>query len=86
MTRDRLQTGWQYRAKCQGPQATLFFAPNRFERKEERRERESEAKAICAVCPVTEECIEYALRTREEHGVWGGLNETQRRALAERAG
>ena len=32
-----------------------------------------EAKAICATCPVREECLEYALETRPGDGVWGGL-------------
>jgi WhiB family transcriptional regulator, redox-sensing transcriptional regulator len=47
-----------------------------------RRVRESEAKRICAGCPVQRECLEYALRVREPFGIWGGLNETERRALA----
>ena len=39
------------------------------------------AKAICVQCPVLEECREYALGVREIHGIWGGLNEMERRAL-----
>jgi hypothetical protein len=27
------------------------------------------------------ECLEYAIRIREPHGVWGGLNEIERRAM-----
>src|SRR6266508_6708698 len=42
-----LQIGWQYRAACKGPQSDLFFPPNHLERKEDRHERESAAKAIC---------------------------------------
>lgn len=30
------------------------------------------AKAICARCPVREECLEGALERREPAGVWGG--------------
>jgi len=30
---------------------------------------------------VRESCLEYALETRETHGVWGGMNETERRGL-----
>jgi WhiB family redox-sensing transcriptional regulator len=41
--------------------------------------RESVAIAICASCPVRGECLEYALRTNESLGVWGGLTEDQRR-------
>jgi WhiB family redox-sensing transcriptional regulator len=49
----------------------------------ERRARESLAKRICAECPVRQECLEYALRVREPFGIWGGLNETERRTLVD---
>jgi WhiB family redox-sensing transcriptional regulator len=39
------------------------------------------AKAMCARCPVTEQCLEYALENNERYGVWGGLSERERRAL-----
>ncbi len=42
------------------------------------------AKALCAVCPVQIDCLEWALRHREEHGVWGGTDEDERRALRRR--
>ncbi len=73
--------GWQYRASCRGEEAEMFFAPNYFERKEEKDLREARAKAICAACPVRVECLEYALANREPHGIWGGLNESERKAL-----
>lgn len=41
----------------------------------------AEAKAVCAGCPVREECLRHALSTREPHGVWGGMSERQRRKL-----
>ncbi|MPZ21862.1 MAG: WhiB family transcriptional regulator, partial [Luteitalea sp.] len=40
-----------------------------------------EAKRVCAGCPVTDECLEYALDTEQRHGVWGGLSEHERRPL-----
>jgi WhiB family redox-sensing transcriptional regulator len=79
-----LQMGWQYRAACKGPQSELFFAPNHLERKEDRHERESAAKSICRSCPVLAQCREYALLIREPHGIWGGLNEYERRQLLSR--
>jgi WhiB family transcriptional regulator, redox-sensing transcriptional regulator len=72
---------WQLQAACRGHDAAAFFAPPHFERKELRLARERFAKAICRGCPVTNECLDYALRTREPHGVWGGLNEFERRHL-----
>lgn len=68
-------------AACRGEDSSYFFAPNYFERRSEKEAREAVAKAICAHCPVREDCLEYALRIREAHGIWGGLNEMERRAL-----
>lgn len=76
---------WQRHAACKGPNAELFFPPAASERKEERLDREREAKAICATCPVSAECLRYALRIREAHGIWGGTTEVERRGMAERA-
>jgi len=72
---------WQFRAACRGPESALFFPPTYAERKEEREDRERRAKAICGGCPVRRECLEYALGIREPHGIWGGLNEAERRML-----
>ncbi len=76
---------WQRHAACKGPNAELFFPPASAERKDERLERERVAKSICASCPVVEECLSYAMRIREVHGIWGGTTELERRSLAERA-
>lgn len=39
------------------------------------------AKSICRRCPVTAECLDYALERGEPHGIWGGISERERRAL-----
>jgi WhiB family redox-sensing transcriptional regulator len=39
------------------------------------------AKAICAGCSVLADCRDYALRSRQPFGVWGGLDEEERRAI-----
>lgn len=68
----------------------MFFAPAYFERRSEKLAREAVAKSFCARCPVQQECLNFALRVRDPHGVWGGLNEMERRVLlrehARRAG
>ncbi len=72
---------WQQRAACRGPHAqVIFYPPVRSERKDEKAARERQAKAICAACPVAAECLDYALNRREQHGIWGGLTELERRA------
>jgi len=75
---------WQIRAACRGADANLFFAPTQQETKEERNAREDQAKSVCAGCPVREQCLSFALATREPHGIWGGLNESERRRMLER--
>lgn len=73
--------GWQFAAACRGEDSSLFFAPNYFEKRDEKDGREAKAKAICARCSVRDVCLEYAIRIRETHGIWGGLNEFERRQL-----
>ena len=72
---------WQVEALCKGNQAHLFFPPSTLERKEERERREQRAKAVCMVCPVKQECRDYALEIREPYGIWGGLTEAERRQM-----
>jgi WhiB family transcriptional regulator, redox-sensing transcriptional regulator len=71
--------GWQFDAACRGEDSSLFFAPNYFETRQEKDARESKAKAICQRCRARDRCLEYALRIREPHGIWGGMNELERR-------
>jgi WhiB family redox-sensing transcriptional regulator len=72
---------WQLDAACRGHDRTIFYAPSTPERREDRDVREARAKAICAQCTVREDCLEYALAQRDQHGIWGGLNEVERRAM-----
>jgi WhiB family redox-sensing transcriptional regulator len=37
------------------------------------------AKEVCATCRVRRQCLQYALATRQPHGVWGGMTEDERR-------
>jgi WhiB family redox-sensing transcriptional regulator len=46
-----------------------------------RQRREDAAKALCARCPVIEQCREHALRVQEPYGVWGGLSEAERHQM-----
>jgi WhiB family redox-sensing transcriptional regulator len=83
----RTEESWQLKAACRGPQAEVFFPPPGIEHKEDRIDREREARAICRTCSVRRPCLDYALRIREPHGIWGGLNETERKQLIDqRAG
>ena len=81
MSAQRSDDSWQVKAACRGPQAAVFFPPPAFERKDEKLEREARAKDICASCAVKADCLDYAISIREPHGIWGGLNEMERRAM-----
>jgi WhiB family transcriptional regulator, redox-sensing transcriptional regulator len=72
---------WQQQAECRGPQAAVFFPPPRHERRDEKLEREQRAKAICQQCAVRPECLSYAIDIKEQHGIWGGQSESERRHL-----
>ena len=74
---------WRFRAACRGPHASVFFPPPQFERKSEKIEREERAKQICFGCRVREDCLMYALEIREPHGIWGGMNESERKLMLE---
>jgi WhiB family redox-sensing transcriptional regulator len=84
MSFDDGSPGWQRLAACRGEDSAFYFAPSYFEKRHEKLAREAVAKRICAVCPVRRVCLDHALTTREGHGVWGGLNEVERRAILKR--
>lgn len=66
---------WQLSAACQGLPDYVYFP----ELTNEHAVRY--AKKICAICPVLQECRDWALTHHERHGVWGGLSEKDRRAI-----
>jgi WhiB family redox-sensing transcriptional regulator len=74
---------WQLLAACRGADSSVFFHPEG-ERGAARRNRELQAKAICAGCPVRAECAAHALTVREPYGVWGGMSEEDRERAYER--
>ncbi len=72
---------WSDAAACRDSESSLFYSADSSERKDERIEREKVAKRICAGCAVREECLEAAMVRHESYGIWGGLNEFERRSL-----
>jgi hypothetical protein len=42
------------------------------------------AKSFCQRCPSVDRCLQWAMDNGEEHGVWGGLSEKERRSLRRR--
>jgi WhiB family redox-sensing transcriptional regulator len=67
---------WRAAAACKADPG-LFFGPDG-ETASERERREAGAKALCAACPVSAECLRLFRAIGAEDGVWGGLSEADR--------
>lgn len=39
------------------------------------------AKRICGMCPAQDACRQWALDTRQNYGIWGGLTAHERRQI-----
>jgi WhiB family transcriptional regulator, redox-sensing transcriptional regulator len=75
------RAGWWTRAACASADPELFF-PISYSGPALR--QVARAKAICARCPIQQECLSYALDAGSIQGVWGGMTEEERRRLARR--
>jgi len=69
------QEDWRSLAACQSADPDLFFP---ISSSGQSIAQVAQAKAICAGCQVRRECLAFALRTHQVHGVWGGLSEQER--------
>ncbi len=69
---------WSARAACQDAEPDVFFPIGGSGALVD---EVTAAKRICARCAVISECLSYAVGNRVVHGVWGGLDEHERRAL-----
>lgn len=67
---------WYRAAACRGAPAEVFFPEPGTERFAAALEA---ARACCATCPVRAACL--AAGMGEDHGIWGGLDPAERRAL-----
>jgi WhiB family transcriptional regulator, redox-sensing transcriptional regulator len=70
---------WQQLAACRHADPELFFP---LSASGPSLDQITQAKAICAGCPVRRQCLAFALDTRQKHGVWGGMSEEERRPRA----
>ncbi|GMQ99165.1 MAG: hypothetical protein BMS9Abin17_1732 [Acidimicrobiia bacterium] len=69
---------WAVFAACKETADVSFFPQTKDE--------ERAALAICSICPVQGECLDHAIELKERYGIWGGLNEKDRRKMAASAG
>ena len=73
---------WRHHAACREVDPELFFpigntGPALFQIEE--------AKGVCRRCPVAESCLQWAVESGQDAGVWGGMSEDERRAYKRRA-
>ncbi|MEV6315757.1 WhiB family transcriptional regulator [Streptomyces sp. NPDC051776] len=73
---------WRQSAACRDEDPELFF-PIGTTGPAATRQAEL-AKGVCNHCPVQQECLEWALENNQDSGVWGGMDEMERRALRRR--
>jgi len=69
---------WRLESACQDTDPDLFFPVGTTGPAIEQIEA---AKAVCGICPVQSQCLEFALATNQDSGVWGGTSEDERRRL-----
>jgi WhiB family redox-sensing transcriptional regulator len=44
------------------------------------------AKAVCEMCPSRQPCFDWSIEQREPDGIWGGVDEEERRKILRRMG
>lgn len=69
---------WRHGAACRDSDPDLFFPAGETGLA---LDQAKAAKAVCQQCPVRAECLEFALVSNQEAGVWGGVTEVERRKL-----
>jgi WhiB family redox-sensing transcriptional regulator len=70
--------GWRLQAACRDTDPDLFFPIGTTG---PALEQIAAARAVCQVCPVCEPCLDFALMTNQDSGIWGGTSEDERRKL-----
>jgi WhiB family transcriptional regulator, redox-sensing transcriptional regulator len=73
--------GWAAQGACRHSDPELFFPVSSAGPAAGQVAR---AKMVCADCPVKPQCLEFALQSGQDFGVWGGTTESERRAMRRR--
>ena len=70
--------GWRAEALCRDTDPELFFPIGTTGAALVQIEH---ARAVCRQCPVQADCLDFALTTNQDSGIWGGTSEEERRVL-----
>lgn len=76
---DLTVTPWREAASCLETTDEVSFFPDRDDVG-----AIAKAKAICATCPVADECLSWAIESNQAEGIWGGHTPKERRAIRRR--
>jgi WhiB family transcriptional regulator, redox-sensing transcriptional regulator len=72
---------WRHRAACRDEDPELFFPIGTTG---PALRQVDEAKAVCRRCEAIDDCLTWALDSDQDAGVWGGMDEAERRAAKRR--
>ena len=72
-------TPWREAAACLEVTDQVSFFPNK-----EDLLGIAKAKAVCATCPVADECLSWAIESNQTEGIWGGHTPKERRRIRRR--
>ena len=72
---------WRLGASCRSTDPDLFFPVGTTGLAID---HIASAKAVCAACAVQAPCLEFAIETNQDSGVWGGTSEDERRQIRRR--
>ena len=74
--------GWRQHAICRDTDPDLFFPIGTTGQALVQIDR---AREVCNQCPVKVDCLEFALETNQDSGIWGGASEEERRVIRRKA-
>lgn len=74
---------WTTRGLCRNPQVDPadFYPEGLGKGTDAYKDAKRRAKATCALCPVSDSCLSYAIGTNIQHGIWGGKTVAERRSI-----
>jgi len=78
MTLSASSDDWRDQSACRDTDPDLFFPVGTTGPAIEQIEN---AKSVCTDCDVRQPCLDFALATNQDSGIWGGTSEEERRKL-----
>lgn len=70
---------WFEKAACRGTDPGLFFPDGTTT--QDAQDKINEAKSVCFQCSCQMYCLEFAIKTNQDSGIWGGKSELERRQI-----